>query len=333
MVWAQPKWPRRWLRRAAARSSSRRRTRALALRRASCRETNDLPCCIGLAGRAPTRTLAAASGLSRAQRLGRCRPLAALARAREQRRFRLRSHIDTGMSRLGLPAERARAARPPSRRSTALDLRLLISHLACADEPANPLNRAPAGRTSPRRGRSCRRRRRPSPIPPASFLARDYCRPGAARAPRFTASPDARAAQPDARRQSGLARRFCRSATLTVAGSVGYGAHAIERPRRPRIATVRSDMPMDISGRSSNRGRAISPASGVPLAGRVSMDLITFDVSDLPEAPARPGAMVQLIGPQQRRRRSRRRRRHHRLRDPDALGSRLCAASTYRPTA
>ena len=33
----------------------------------------------------------------------------------------------------------------------------------------------------------------------------------------------------------------------------------------------------------------------VPLVGRVSMDLITFDVTDLPDVV--PGTMVQLIGP------------------------------------
>jgi len=35
----------------------------------------------------------------------------------------------------------------------------------------------------------------------------------------------------------------------------------------------------------------------VPLVGRVSMDLITFDVSDVPQSEAHPGAMIDLIGP------------------------------------
>ena len=34
----------------------------------------------------------------------------------------------------------------------------------------------------------------------------------------------------------------------------------------------------------------------VPIIGRVSMDLITLDVTTVPAAIARPGAMVDLIG-------------------------------------
>jgi alanine racemase len=34
----------------------------------------------------------------------------------------------------------------------------------------------------------------------------------------------------------------------------------------------------------------------VPVAGRVSMDLITLDVSALPQGTVRPGVMVELIG-------------------------------------
>ena len=34
----------------------------------------------------------------------------------------------------------------------------------------------------------------------------------------------------------------------------------------------------------------------MPLAGRVSMDLITLDVSDLPAEAVRPGTMATLIG-------------------------------------
>ncbi len=35
----------------------------------------------------------------------------------------------------------------------------------------------------------------------------------------------------------------------------------------------------------------------VPVVGRVSMDLITLDVTDVPEPETRPGALVELIGP------------------------------------
>ena len=34
----------------------------------------------------------------------------------------------------------------------------------------------------------------------------------------------------------------------------------------------------------------------IPIVGRVSMDLITLDVTDVPVAAAQPGALVDLIG-------------------------------------
>ena len=47
----------------------------------------------------------------------------------------------------------------------------------------------------------------------------------------------------------------------------------------------------------SNRGSGYIGETRVPLVGRVSMDLITFDVSAVPESQARPGAMIDVIGP------------------------------------
>jgi len=34
-----------------------------------------------------------------------------------------------------------------------------------------------------------------------------------------------------------------------------------------------------------------------PLAGRISMDMITIDVTDLPAELCRPGQVVELLGP------------------------------------
>ena len=36
-----------------------------------------------------------------------------------------------------------------------------------------------------------------------------------------------------------------------------------------------------------------------PIAGRVSMDSITVDVTDLPSEAVKPGSLVELIGPDQ----------------------------------
>jgi alanine racemase len=35
----------------------------------------------------------------------------------------------------------------------------------------------------------------------------------------------------------------------------------------------------------------------VPVIGRISMDLVTLDVTDVPEADCQPGALVEVLGP------------------------------------
>jgi len=46
----------------------------------------------------------------------------------------------------------------------------------------------------------------------------------------------------------------------------------------------------------SHRGCGCLAGTRVPLMGRVSMDLVTFDVSAVSPAVARPGAMIELLG-------------------------------------
>ena len=49
-------------------------------------------------------------------------------------------HVDTGMERLGLSHIQAEKFAAETSWQTDLDLRLIMSHLACADDPAHPLN-------------------------------------------------------------------------------------------------------------------------------------------------------------------------------------------------
>jgi alanine racemase len=78
-------------------------------------------------------------------------------------------------------------------------------------------------------------------------------------------------------------------------GTVGYGA-TYRTTAGARIATIpvgyADGYPRSASGAASAR---IGPHS-VPLAGRVSMDLISLDVSLLPPDSVRPGTPVTLIG-------------------------------------
>ena len=79
--------------------------------------------------------------------------------------------------------------------------------------------------------------------------------------------------------------------------TVGYGAtHRIEGPAA-RLATVAIGYADGYLRSSSGRGLAYLADRQVRVVGRVSMDLITIDVTDVPPDAAHPGAWVELIGP------------------------------------
>ena len=82
---------------------------------------------------------------------------------------------------------------------------------------------------------------------------------------------------------------------VTAPGTVGYGATYPTRPGM-RIATVPVGYADGYPRSAGNRARARIAGCQVPLAGRVSMDLITLDVSALPAGAVRPGTVVTLIG-------------------------------------
>jgi alanine racemase len=79
--------------------------------------------------------------------------------------------------------------------------------------------------------------------------------------------------------------------------TVGYGAaHRMERPGR--IATVAVGYADGWFRSSSHRGSAGIAGQRVPVVGRISMDLLTLDVTDIDPDLARPGAFVDLIDKQ-----------------------------------
>jgi alanine racemase len=216
---------------------------------------------------------------------------AALARARA-RQLPAGLQIDTGMCRLGLaPGELERLARTDL---DALELRMVMSHLACAEEADNPMNQEQLARFD---------RVRPLlPGAPASlanssgmFLGPAFhyqlCRPGVAL---YGVNPTPDRANPMTPVVT-LEAPVLQVHEVGVPGSVGYGA--VYRTRAgARVATVPvgyADGYLRAAG-----ARAVARIAGheVPLAGRVSMDLISLDVSALPASAVRPGTMVELIG-------------------------------------
>jgi alanine racemase len=78
--------------------------------------------------------------------------------------------------------------------------------------------------------------------------------------------------------------------------SVGYGAsHQVVKGRY--LATVAIGYADGFSRILSNRATGFVGGKKVSLVGRVSMDLVTFDVTGAPAEFLRPGGDIELIGP------------------------------------
>jgi len=196
-------------------------------------------------------------------------------------------HIDTGMARLGLtPGEL-------EDRPERICWHALISHLACADAPEHPLN-------SEQRQRFAAAHERLRGVP-ASLAASsgiflgsgfhfNFVRPGAAL---YGVNPQP--GNPNPMRQVlRLKGRILQVRDVDRGQPVGYGAtHAMPAPGR--LATVAIGYADGWLRAFGNRGSGRLGGVRVPLVGRVSMDLIVFDISAADPALARPGAFIDLL--------------------------------------
>ncbi|WP_245185477.1 alanine racemase [Falsiroseomonas frigidaquae] len=202
-------------------------------------------------------------------------------------------HLDTGMSRLGLDAgEQARLGQDRARLA-GLDLRFVMTHLACADEPAHPLNAAQAGRFAAAAAII-------APAVPRSFanssglflgaaFRSDLARPGCAL---YGINPTPAAPNP-MRQVVELQVPVLQVRDIAAGDTVGYGA-GYTAPRNVRVATVAAGYADGYLRSLSGRSLALFQGRAVPLIGRVSMDLTTFDATDFPEL--RPGDRMMLVG-------------------------------------
>jgi len=201
--------------------------------------------------------------------------------------------VDTGMARLGLDGrEQALLADDPSLLA-GLSLRYVMTHLACADTPEHALNATQAGRFAA----AC------AMLPPAPrslanssgmFLGPDFmsdlARPGCAL---YGVNPTP--AHPNPMRQAvRLTVPVLQLRDIGEGESVGYGAAWVAE-RDSRIATIAAGYADGYFRSLSGQGFGLFDGKPVPLVGRVSMDLITLDVTDFPALEV--GDRIELLGP------------------------------------
>jgi alanine racemase len=202
-------------------------------------------------------------------------------------------HLDTGMNRLGLRAEELEALAEASDRLKGLNIRLVMSHLACADQDEHPMNARQAGRF--KKARALFPGARASLANSAGvFLGADYVhdvvRPGIGL---YGGGPFGKAHK-DIAAVSTLEAPILDVRAVAAGETVGYGADfTADLPMR--IAILAAGYADGLLRTSWRQGRAWFGGDYRALTGRISMDLLAIDVTGCDEA--RPGAMVELLGP------------------------------------
>lgn len=202
--------------------------------------------------------------------------------------------VDSGMSRLGLAPSEVDAIADP-RSLDGIDLKLVMSHLACADEADSPANALQL--------RNFEALRAKLPAAPASlanssgiFLGGDFhfdlARPGAAL---YGVNPTP--GKPNPMRQVvSLAAKVIQTRVLEEGAGVGYG-HSYRAAGGLSVATISLGYADGWPRHAASR--AFHQDVPLPFAGRVSMDSIVLDISALPAGALKAGDTVELIGPRQ----------------------------------
>lgn len=208
--------------------------------------------------------------------------------------------LETGLNRLGLTEAEVRALASDTDLLTGLDLSLVMSHLACADDPEHPMNAAQLARF--------RELAALLPSAPRSLAASDglmlgtdyhfdLVRPGYAiyggQAFRGGKTPVSPVVEVHA--------RILQVHGVPAGETVGYSATwGCAGPRRiATIAAGYADGVFRHLSASDGEDGGVVAVRGVrcPLVGRVSMDLVTIDVTDVPGEAVHRGDWAELIGP------------------------------------
>ncbi|MGY4288333.1 alanine racemase [Bradyrhizobium sp. LM2.7] len=207
-------------------------------------------------------------------------------------------HIDTGMNRLGLTLAEAQAIIP---RINAGDhgITLVMSHLVSAEQLNSPVN---AKQLAAFRGIASEFSGVPAALANSSgiFLGApfqfDLVRPGAAL---YGVNPTPEADNP-MQPVVDLKARIVQVRNVERGEGVGYGGTwTARRPTKLAIIAVgyADGYFRAASSNDGTRGAEVIVAGKrCPVAGRVSMDLIAIDITDLPPNAARRGHLVTLLG-------------------------------------
>nr|WP_282449447.1 alanine racemase [Roseibium sp. CAU 1639] len=210
-------------------------------------------------------------------------------------------HVDTGIHRLGLSPEEFRTAMTDKGLLGPFRPSLIMSHLACGSTPDHPMNRRQLDFfteiTGPFAGIP-----RSLANSAGVLMGEDYhfdmVRPGIAlyggQAIESKPNPMTPVAKVEA--------RIMIVRDVPEGDTIGYGA--TQTARRPLknavVAAGYADGMLRRASSTDERPGGFGMIGGykAPILGRISMDMITLDVTDVPEHLLRRGAYVEMLGPQ-----------------------------------
>ncbi len=209
-------------------------------------------------------------------------------------------HFDTGMHRLGMALNDAVELGQSPHFLKGIRVELVMSHLACADTPKHELNQKQLNRFQ----RVCElfpNARRSLSNSAGIFLGSDYhfdlVRPGIALYGGNPVPEQTNPMLPVAHVQA----EIISLRQVPHGASVGYGASRVT-PRKSRIATINAGYADGLhrlvgsSDDQPNGGRVYIGGHFAPIFGRVSMDMLAVDVTDIPEEHLSRGAPVEIMG-------------------------------------
>ncbi|MBI2719026.1 MAG: alanine racemase [Rhizobiales bacterium] len=208
-------------------------------------------------------------------------------------------HVDTGINRLGLAMAEFQSLLDEPFTMEGLNVTLLMSHLACADAPSHPLNA--------RQREAFAEARQRLPSVPASLanssgiflgdgFTHDLVRPGIAL---YGGNPTPAAANPMTA-VAHLEGAVMQVRQVKTGETVGYGA-TWEAKRASRIAVLgagyKDGVPRHLSSRQDNGpAQVFLGGRRCPIVGRISMDMMAIDVTDLPPQAVARGTRAEILG-------------------------------------
>ena len=182
-------------------------------------------------------------------------------------------HVDTGMTRLGLTAGQIESLEKNPQQCKYLNVKLVVSHLACADTPDNKMNEEQLQKFEV----ACAKLRRILPEDFKESLSatdgslldderfyRDIVRPGIALYDGAVS----------------LEAKILQIQDVAAGQTAGYGATHVFT-KNSRVATLGIGYGDGYPRSLSNKGYVLIAGRQAPVVGRISMDLTTVDVTDI----------------------------------------------------